>query len=206
MARPVTTPFAEAVYALMDPVTVQDEALNWPLLRYVLAHSAMFDAVDTIVRDAVGRVGWGLALDAVNAPAYALPWLGQFGGVTVDTSQVVATQRDQILTHSGFRRGTLAAMIAAGQATMTGGKTLSVVERSGDAWTVAFTGTAAEIPSVPLTLAAIKTQKPAGVIVTLNGAGGASPNTTYNQVKAHGTYATVKAFYTNYLDMKTRGA
>lgn len=206
MPRPATTPFTEAVYALLEPIAGQDEALNWPLLRYVIALSSMIDDVDTIVRDAPGVVGWGLALDAVNGPAYLLPWLGQFAGVAVDTTQVVATQRDQIVSHSGFRRGTLAAMISAGQATMTGSKTLSVVERSGDAWTVAFTGTAAEIPSVPATLAAIKTVKPAGVIVTLNGVGGASPNTTYTQVKGHGTYTTVKAFYTNYLDMKTRGA
>lgn len=206
MPRPATTPFTEAVYALLEPVTAQDEALNWPLLRYVIALAAMLDDVDTIVRDTLVLVGWSTALDANNAPAYALPWLGQFAGVTVDTSQVVATQRNQILLHSGFKRGTLAAMIAAGQDTMTGSKTLTVTERAGDAWTVAFTGTSAEIPSVAATLAAIKTVKPAGVIVTLNGVGGASPNTTYTQVAGHGTYTTVKAFYSNYLDMKTRGA
>lgn len=198
--------FTTAVYNMLEPLQDADVPLGLPLLSFVKAIASMFDDVDLVVRDQDGAPGWAVALDANNAPSYMLPWLGQWAGVNVDTSQDVPTQRGQILSHSGFARGTLAAMLAAGKATMTGSKNLTVVERAGDAWTVAFTGTTSEIPSVPLTLAAIKSQAPAGLIVTLNGTGGLSPNTTYAQVKGHGTYGTVKAFYSNYLDMKTRGA
>jgi len=206
MARPVVSAFANQVYALLEPVAGGDEAAGWPLLLYVEACSRMIDPVDVIVRDAPGVPGWGVAMDANNAPLAQLPWLGQFAGVTVDTTQPDATQRAQILGHSGFARGTLAAMISAAQATMTGSKTVSYTERSGDAWTVAFTAAAGEVPSVTATLAAIVAVKPAGIIVTFNGAGGASANTSYTQVKARGSYATVKATYTNYLDLKTRGS
>lgn len=206
MPRPATTPFSEAVYALLEPVADQDEDLGWPLLTFIVACSSMIDPVDTIVRDNGAIPGWAVALDVNNAPLWVLPWLAQFAGVHLDTSQTDPIQRAQILQHTLFNRGTLAAMILAAQATMTGSKTVSVTERAGDAWTVAFTAAAGEVPSVAATLAAINAVKPAGIIVTFNGTGGSSPNTSYTQVKGHGSYSTVKAFYSNYLDMKTRGA
>lgn len=174
MARPDTTPWADAVYARLAPVATQDEALDWPLLKYIVGISQMFAKVEAIVR-ATGRVPYSPLLDVATCPVFALPFLAQFAGValrpvsvgeSLDTWAVYA--RDAILRRAGRNRGRPDAIVSAIQQTLTGTKTVRFVERvGGDAYALTIITRPSETPDSAATLAAALTQKPAGIVLTM---------------------------------------
>lgn len=174
MARPATTPFAEAVYARLAPVATQDQALDWPLLKYIVGLSQMFANVESIVR-APGRAPYSTLLDVTTCPVFALPFLAQLAGVrlrpvsvgeTLDAWAVYA--RDAILRRNGRNRGRPDAIVSAVQQTLTGSRTVRLIERvGGDAYALTIITRPAETPSSSATLAAALTQKPAGIVLTM---------------------------------------
>jgi hypothetical protein len=126
----------------------------------------MYQMVDDWVRDQPEGPGWSLLMDVNRCPPEALGWLGQFVGVRIPTGLTDAQQRQWIKDRRGFRRGTPAAMIAAVQDTLTGTKAVKMIERDGDPYNLTLTTTTSETPDANRTLAAILSQKPAGI--TLN--------------------------------------
>lgn len=92
----------------------------------------LLDVTEQWARDHDGRPGWSSLLDLDDAPAVALPWLGQFVGVTVDQKLDAVRQRDVIRSAAGFARGSVAALKAAAQTYLTGTKHVDVFEREGE--------------------------------------------------------------------------
>lgn len=175
MPRPDSTLFADAVYLRLAPIATQDEALGWPLLTYIIGLSRMFENMESIVRSGDGRAPYSPLLDAAACPVFALPFLAQIAGVklraqtTGETLEAWAVYaRDAILRRNGRHRGRPDAMIAAIQQTLTGSKEVRLLERvGGDAYAVTVITRPSETPNAAAALAAMLTQKPAGIIVTM---------------------------------------
>jgi hypothetical protein len=174
MSRPATTPFAEAVYERLAPVATEDEGLGWPLLRFIVALSAMFENVEALARSGDRRVPYSRMLDVTLCPTFALPFLGQLAGVALRPLRVGETleawdayARDAIVRRGGRNRGRPDAILSAVQEVLTGTKSARLLERAGgDAYALTLITRTAESPSTDVVVAAALTQKPAGLILT----------------------------------------
>lgn len=119
-----------------------------------------------IVRDTDQGPGYSALLDPTRAPESALPWLAQFAGVSFPADLPEDQKRARISDPPPFERGTLAAMRAAGAATMANGAQPRIIERNGSAYGIAVICRTADTPSPAATEAAVRYQKPAGLILT----------------------------------------
>jgi hypothetical protein len=129
----------------------------------------MAQEIDDLVADSDAGPGWSPIMDVDRAPVKALPWLGQWVGVTVDTSRSEDAQRAQIRDEAGFRRGTPAAIVAATRSTLvpvvSDPPTVLMTERDTGAYRLKIRTYDVETPDPAATLAAILTQKPAGIVL-----------------------------------------
>jgi len=157
--------FAATLYDSMAPLAAQDSIYNWSLLILCNAIGQMYQLVDDWVRDQPAGLGWTILLDLNRCPTYALAWLGQFVGVRIPAGLTDAQQRAWILSTPGWKRGTPAAMVAAVQATLTGTKSVTLVERDGDPYNLTVKTLTAETPNPTATANAIASQKPAGLVL-----------------------------------------
>lgn len=198
MARPTpTTAFQEELYSSLGPVADQDSANNWALLKYCGAIASMFDQIETIARDtAAGAPGWSNLLDPDNCPPELLAFLGQFVGVLPDKTLSVAAQRSSVKSLASFNRGTPAALKAAAAQYLSGTKSVFVSERYGsDAYQMYVATYASETADSAKVLAAILSQKPAGIVLTYV----VSAGYTYDIVKGEfNNYTALKAGYATY--------
>jgi hypothetical protein len=186
----------------MGIFAVGDEDRDWPLLRLCdVLCSTVLEPVHELVADREDEVGWEIALDPEEAPAYTLPWLAQFAGVTLEPSLSEAEQRAKIQERPHFARGRPASLLAAIKATLTGTKTVLVTERDGgEAYQLRVRTYASETPSEDATLAAILTQKPGGIVLTYEAITGQS----YSDFAASVTdYADAAATYDDYADVRS---
>ena len=193
MARPATTALGEAVYARLGPVAAQDESLGWPLLTFVQALCEMGRQVEELVRG--GEQAYDPLLDVDLSPDWNLPYIGQFVGVRVTPGATPTQARAQIKGVGGFKRGTPAAMAEAVRATLTGSQYVFVRERDGDQDHITVVTRTADTPNPAATLAAARSQKAAGLILS------AVQTTvrTYTENKAsQPTYAARTSAYANY--------
>lgn len=176
MAGPGLSSFAQRLYDGLEPLQFDEPAQAYDLANYCAALGAMFQIVEDYSRDQVdanGKIldGWSQLLDITRAPVEVLPWLGQFVGVAVTTGLTEAQQRAQIQGVGGFNRGTLASMVSAAQAFLTGTKTVIVRERdpaasaSNPAYGLTVITRTSETPDSSLVLAALLSQKPAGIVL-----------------------------------------
>lgn len=199
MSRPVVGSWAERAYANLGPYTTQDAALGWPLLVFLGAiGDELFQEMDDLGRT---TNGWGDVMNPHTCPVYALPWLGQFVGVVVDTTLSEANQRAQVIAAAGWQRGTPASIIAAVQRYLTGSKYVLLQERfGGNAYALNIVTHTAETPAdTTLMIAAAKAVIPAGMITTFTTYIGQ----TYADLKAHyATYAAVTIAYATYDDVR----
>jgi len=189
--------FAARLYVALAPLAGQDPPNGWSLLILCNAVGAMFQLVDDFVRDSPDGPGWSALMDVNRSPAIALPWLGQLAGVRLPPGQTEAQQRERIRSTGGFRRGTVEAIIAAAQATLTGTQTVGIQERlGGDPYALKVTTYAPETPDTVATYNALIAAKPGGLLLTYStGAVGQ----TYAQLKARvASYTACSTRYPNY--------
>lgn len=195
IAAPTLDPVAAEYYRSLLPLAYADADLGWPLLNFLAALGAITQGVDDIVRDSPEGPGWSVLFDVDRAPLDVLPWLGQWVGVTVDTTRTDADQRQQIRDESGFRRGTPAAIVAAAQTTLTGTKTVLMYERDTGAYRLTIHTFSDETPDPAATLAAILTQKPAGIILFYS----VIPTWTWRTLRdSFSTWQDVKDWYADW--------
>jgi hypothetical protein len=160
--------FAEEVYAELEPIAEPDAESNYALRALVRANASMFAQTEEVVRAiGVGLDAWERLFDADRAPVWFLPFVGQAVGVSVDTSRSPAEQRAQIKAEGGWHRGRPAALIAAVRATLTGTKRVRLIERVGTAWQTLVVTFPNETPSEAVTAAAARSQKPGGIVMTV---------------------------------------
>lgn len=193
MPAPALDSFAAELYEQLAPLAYADADHGYPLAQFCATIGSLFQEIDDLARDDGAIPGWGKLVDVELAPEDALPYLGQFIGVTVNEALLVPARRDQIRKPQGFDRGTRTAIIDAAQATLTGAKTVTLVERvGGDAYAITVITRTAETPNPAATLAALQAAKPAGLKLTHTVVAGQ----TFAQLKAgYATFAAVTAHY-----------
>lgn len=183
MAIPVMTPVAQTTYArLGQALTAPDEEQGWALAKL---NSTLIDPLDDL--HALTRHGWAHIVNPATTPATWLPWLAQIAGVTLPPDIPEADARTMIANPVGWRAGTPAALTTAIAATLTGSKTIKIVEHyRGDPWAVHITTYQPETPDPATTEAAAKGAIEAGITLTYHLAKG----WTFNELAATGiTYA-----------------
>lgn len=203
MTRPDTLAIADDAYAKLEPVAAGDEGRGWHLLLFIEALGEMFRKVEELTRSVDGLPARSQILDVDRAPDWWLPNLAQFVGVRLIAGSTVAEQRERIRSTDGFKRGTVAAMVAAIKPTLTGTQYVGVVERAGgDAYTLQISTRSAETPNAAATAAAAMAQKPAGLVLTQTVIAGVTwgemevrnPAATWSQVENQfATYAAAEA-------------
>jgi hypothetical protein len=193
--------FAVAILEALDPMRYPGaEALD----TYLIGLSRPFELIEYYASDTDTDIGWSLLLSLDRCPVEALPWLAQIVGVKLPQNLNESEQRNYIAQVSNWRRGTLGAIAGAANPTLTGDRTVIIRERydgSGiDApYYMEVVTYSAETPNPAATEAAIRSQKPAGIILTYTVLAGQD----FQHVKD--TYATlqdVKDRYTDFASMK----
>ena len=166
------TIIGDRLYEMLAPLAYDDESQGNAVKVLCDAAGAMFEQVAQLVEPGPnGEPAWSVLLDIDRCPGYALPWLGQFVGVTVDTTLDEAGQRRQIREEAGMKRGTSAAIAAAAQRYLTGTQTVIMVERDSSvapahpAYGLKVLTLTAETPDSAAVLAALMAAKPAGIIL-----------------------------------------
>ena len=138
MPRPVVSDIAERMYEGLTPLAFDDHLNNYALLHFCEAFIGKLQQVEDIVRDdqTIDAPGWSILLDIDRCPYEALPWLGQFVGVTTPEKlpgetdeEHEARVREYIRTTGGFDRGTPASIIGAVQQFLSGDKEVILTER-----------------------------------------------------------------------------
>lgn len=163
MPRPVLSPAGEWLYDRLAPWAVYDsDATGWPVATVCAAAGAQLDQIFT-----ASETG----LDALDAPATAPVWylehLAMKAGVGVAAGWAEQDLRALIRDRPAERRGTRAAMIAAAQVTLTGSRTVRLVEKAGgDAYALTAITRTAETPDPSATEAALLAAKPVGLVLT----------------------------------------
>jgi hypothetical protein len=199
------TTAGQRLYDALGPLMQEDAANGDAGMILCAAFATMIDPVVATVSDSQDGVlpGWAPVFDPINSPAW-LDWMGQFVGVirppgTTDAAMVTLIQHPV-----GFNRGSVASMIVAMQATLTGTKTVLINTRVGAA---PFAMTAAtytsETPNVQATLLALQSQMPAWMQYTYTTVGGG----TYAVLAAsHASYTLMEAAHTHYSDIPVNPA
>jgi hypothetical protein len=194
-------PFGGRLYLMLAPLGQYDPQNAWALLTFINAATQAFEQVEEWVRDTPDGPGWSLLLDAARCPPEALGWLAQFVGVRLLPGATDDANRARIVATDGFHRGTLSAMVAAAQATLTGHQSVFVTERDSAAaapdyaYYLTVQTYSSQTPDPTATKNALLAQKPAGIVLTYTVLVGQ----TYTQVDAnYATYAALKAAYPNY--------
>lgn len=160
---PITTEVHAGLLHLMDGDEDRGSPLGY-LAASVAEQLAPMDAVASV--DTLDRPGWWSLLDVDEAPADALLWLAQLVGAVCPDGLSEADERMCIRDANGRKRGTPGAMRTAVQATLTGSRQVLITERFGGAYRLKVQTYASETPDQAATLAAIISQKPAGLVLT----------------------------------------
>jgi len=187
MARPEVSATAEEMYAALGPWTRDDEANDWALLKFVDTFASQLQVIEDIVRDTDESDGWGRLLSGDLVPDWAIEWLAQFVGVDIPQG-LTAEQRRVVLQETpGWSRGTVAAIEGAARVWLTGSKTVEVYERvNGSAYQVQVRTYLGETIDPVKLEAAVRAQKPAGLILTYTPSGltwdDVDPATTWDDV------------------------
>lgn len=166
MAAPEITPTAQF---LLDEVGVAqpgDETRGYPARLLVGAVGKALGEFFDLVRDTDAGPGWSAFYDPDRTPVWALPWLAQHVGVTLTPGLSEQQQRDRITSPPAFERGTLTGMQKAAQQTLSGNQYVFLKEREGSPYRVTIVTRTSETPDAAATIAAARSQKPAGLILT----------------------------------------
>ena len=160
---------------------------GYPLLHLIDAWAHLLADVSDLVSDTTDGAGWTLLFDPDRCPYAWLPILAAFAGVTLDTGMADADARARIKNAPGRRRGTVGALKTAVKESLTGTKTVTLVERDGSPYVVTVQTYASETPDPTATEAAAERQTPAWVLLNF----GAVPGPTWDLVEPATTWASV---------------
>jgi hypothetical protein len=204
VSRPVVANTAEQLYAALGPFTVGDEDQDWHLLKFCDAICTVcLERIYELAADRDGRPGWQAVFDPEASPAYALAYLAQFVGTTLEPQWSEAEQRLAIQTPEGWGRGRPATMVQAIKRTLTGTQSVTLTERDGDAYALTVSVLSSEEPSASETLRAAISQKPIGLVLTF---AGESPETWADVDGEFATWAAVEAGNEAWIDVQFAGA
>jgi hypothetical protein len=195
----------DRLYQALAPLAYDDDSQGQSLQALCDAVGAMFEQTAELVEPGPnGEPPWSAILDVDRAPAFALPWLGQLVGVTVDPTLDEAGQRQQIRAETGMARGTPAAIVAAGQRYLTGTKTVLLIERDASvspahpAYGLRVLTRTDETPDTAPVLAALTAAKPAGIVLSYGTVDG---QTWQELIDNYATWDDVITTFTSWQDV-----
>lgn len=195
-----TATFAQDVLDNLLPMLYNEQDAPGDLTTYVTAASRPFELIESWASDTPTAVGWSLLVDVDRCPDEALAWLAQLVGMRLDNAVSTNDQRTQIRNLQNWRRGTPLAMTSVAAPYLTDSKTVLFRERfdgtNVDApYNLEVVTYTDETPDPTIVEAAIRTQKPAGIILDYQ----LNDGQDYQSLKDnYATYALVKAAYTTY--------
>lgn len=165
------------------------------LVPLVEAYAEPLNTTDALVTPTPR--GWAAAFDLDTTPDPR--WLGALAGSRPPGGATTEQAREFIRDRASWRRGTPAAMRAAVAALLTGARRVVLLERDGSPWRLTVRVFTPEVPP-GVTAADIKraalTQKPVGIVLTVEIVAGASYDHMQEQ---HGpTYAAQAASFPTY--------
>lgn len=206
MARPVVSEAAEELYEALEPAfTDGDEDRGWATLNLCAALvGAGIDEVHFFVTERDdGTPGWGIALDADQAPAEVLPWLAQFDGAVLTPQMTEEQRRAAINEPEALQRGRIPAIESVARRRLTGAKTVLLDERwTGGGYRMRIRTLASETPDPARTEDEIRReQKPIGIVLTYLAI------TTWDWLDlrtAEATWADVQADFDTWLIARTQ--
>lgn len=124
---------------------------------------SLLGEVDDVVRD-TDLPGWAAELSCQRTHRHK--WTGQFVGVVVPDG-LTDEQACALLTdRPSTRRGTPQSIVFAAQQTLTGSKSVTLLERTTSAYALTVYTFSTETPDAAATEAAIRAAKPAGLVLT----------------------------------------
>lgn len=188
-------PTSRLLFEAVGPA-LNDDQTNLVLLAWLDGVGRLLGRVDDVVR----ADGWRRMVDPGRTDPGWLPWLGLWVGVRVDGLASVGLQRAQVVGRSGAGRGTAAALVAAVRETLSGDRSVLVVERADDdVALVRVTLLASEVESEVASEVAVRSVLPAGLLLDLQ----VVSTQTYAELAAEfGTYAGLAAEFGTYADVK----
>jgi len=164
---PTLRPVAATIYQQLRSQVPQDEALGWPFANYLAAKWGPLEDLAEWVSDSDDGPGYSIFLDIDRCPAIALPWLAQYKGVVIPDGLTEADQRAWIRSAEGQRRGTVDALIRAGQRHLTGTRSVRVLERvGGSAYDMTAIVRTSECANPTVTRADLESAKRVGMRIT----------------------------------------
>jgi len=166
---PILTPWGERLRERTEPLAPDDAEHGDAHAHLSGALAAALERTAEIYDPEEGLPGSPL-VDVDRCPDWALPWLAALVGVTLPTGIDAATMREGIRSVAGWKRGTPAALRAAAGLHLTGDKTVYFRERDptgGDPpYCVEVVTLTSETPDPAAVEAALRRQKPAGLVLT----------------------------------------
>jgi hypothetical protein len=196
--EPTHTPFGDRLRERTQPLAVDDDAYGYAHAYLCEALSRPFLEVQEVF-DPEGDVPpVAPLLDPELCPDWALPWLGQLVGVRLPNGTPPDIARATISKASGFARGTPAAIEAAAGLYLTGNKTVYFRERDGSPYRLEVVTLSGETPDPAQVEAAIRSQKPGGIILTYRTFAAWDYQLMTEQ---GGTYAEQSATFTTYQNL-----
>lgn len=196
MAVPDPSLAAPRLYDEVAPLTASEVANGYPLWQLCRALAAPKEQAQLLVDG--HDEPWGVVMDAETCPEWGMDWLAQFAGVTLTQGTSTTIRRGELRSDSRRRRGTPGMMIAAAQAHLTGTKAVVLRERDGSPYRLTVLTLAVETPEPALVEAALRAQKPAGLLLDYRTITGQD----YQQLAAsYVTYSDVAAAFVDYGDV-----
>jgi hypothetical protein len=205
----------DELIAAMEPWWTDD------LITYLTTIGTMFSQAESVIRYDPARLttldidpetmdedfGYGNLLDPNLSPPVALPYLGQFVGERMPSGLATDAQRAWIADRPHSRRGTVLSLVDAVQRSLTGTKTVTIVERNdgsaaGDmADDVAIYVYQAETPSSAQVLSDIQDTFPLELSLSFN----VIVTTVWAQVlSTYTTWANVKSGNANWGEVRSK--
>lgn len=206
MARPIVSEAAEELYEALEPAfTDGDEDRGWTTLNLcaALVGSGIDQVHFYVIERDDGTPGWGIALDADQAPAEALAWLAQFDGAVLTPQMTEEQRRQAIKVPEGLKRGSIPAIESVSKRRLTGSQTVMIDERyTGAAYRMRIRTLASETPDPARTEEEIRReQKPIGIVLIFEAI------TTWDWADlraAHATWADVIASFDTWEEARTQ--
>jgi hypothetical protein len=156
---------------------------------YLDVIGSMADDFESYVNQFGEEDAWGPLMDVDRCPPGGLPYLAQFLGEVLPDGIEEVMAREWIRDHAHMRRGTLESIARAAQRSMTGVRTVSIVERSG--------GGANPEDYLDVTTYASETPNPTAVLEDLRLVVPADLDLTYT-VATSATWSGIKTTYASW--------
>ena len=110
--------------------------------------------------------GWTILLDVDRCPREALPYLAQYVGERLPMGLTEAEERQWVRDAPNQIRGTIKSIVDAAQRYLTGGKTVTVIQRDGGADKLTVVSYTDQTPNSAQVLAELNKVVPADISLT----------------------------------------